>query len=263
VEGEATYMMSLWMMQKMMGKTPERDLMAKVVSMQADMSMDQLREMMKQPEVAKAVGDDMKGVVDAAAGIPDFIMDSMIGVYMKGMKFVFAIHEKGWSEVEKLYTEYPPQSTEQILHPEKWLAREAPVAFEWPKLDKVKALRDWELLDNDVFGEFQWRIVFKEQGFTKEAESVAAGWGGDRYAVFRRKDSGVMLLLLRTSWDSEADAKEFADVYGRALAVKYANAPVPTRLLQKGKDVFVVEGGDEASIDSLLKVVKGTKPKRS
>ena len=262
VEGEATYMMSLWMMTKMMGKPPERDLMAKVVSMQADMSMDQLREMLKQPEVAKVVGDDMKGVVDSAANIPNFIMDSMIGVYMKGMKFVFAIHEKGWAEVEKLYTEYPPESTEQILHPEKWVAREAPVTFEWPKFDKVKALRDWELLDNDVFGEFQWRIVFKEQGFTQEAESVAGGWGGDRYAVFRRKDSGATLLLLRTSWDSEADAKEFADVYRRLLAVKYGDEAVPTVLLQKGLDVFIVEGGDEANLDAMLKVVKGTKAKR-
>jgi hypothetical protein len=161
--------------------------------------------------------------------------------------------------VEKLYGEYPPQSTEHILLPEKWLAREAPARFEWPDFHKIAALREWELLDNDVLGEFQWRILFKEQGLAAEAEAAAAGWGGDRYAVFKRKDSDATLLLLRTSWDTESDAREFADVYRRAQAAKYAGASIPTRLLQKGVDVYVVEGGDEKNIDALLKVVKRVK----
>jgi hypothetical protein len=164
--------------------------------------------------------------------------------------------------VEKLYTDYPPQSTEQILHPEKWLAREAPARFQWPNFHRIAALREWELLDNDVLGEFQWRTIFKEQGLAAEAEAAAAGWGGDRYAVFKRKDSDATLLLLRTSWDTDSDAREFADAYRRAQAAKYAGASVPTRLVQSGVDVYVVEGGDEANIDSLLEVVKRVKRKQ-
>ena len=263
VEGEATYMMSLWMMQKMANKPPTREMMQQVISMQANMGVDQLREALKQPQVAKAVGTDMQSAVDAADKIPTFIMDSMMAVYLKGASFVFAVHEQGWPGVEKLYTEYPPQSTEHILHPEKWLAREAPTAFTWPPLEKVAVLKDWELLDDDVLGEFQWRSVFKEQGFAAEADSAAAGWDGDRYAVFKRKDSKSTLLLLRTSWDSEKEAGEFADLYRRVLAGKYADAPVPTRLVQKGVDVFVVEGGDEANLEKLLKVVKGAKVSRN
>ena len=57
-------MMSLWMMQKMAGKPPTRELMEKVISMQANMGIDQLREALKQPEVAKAVGSDMQTAVD-------------------------------------------------------------------------------------------------------------------------------------------------------------------------------------------------------
>jgi hypothetical protein len=186
----------------------------------------------------------------------------MLAVYLKGLGFVFAVHEQGWPAVEKLYAEYPAQSTEQILHPEKWLVHEAPVTFAWPRFEKVAALRDWELLDDDVLGEFQWRIVFKEQGLEAKAESAAAGWGGDRYAVFKRKDSNATLLLLRTSWDSEKEAGEFADAYRRVQAFKYADAPVPVRVSQKGVDVFIVEGGDESEIDSLLKVVKKVKPAR-
>jgi len=261
VEGEATYMMSLWAVQKMAGQQPTRAMMSQVVAMQSNMSMDQLREALKQPQVAEALGDDVKKSVDAARDIPAFIIDSMMGVYFKGMSFVFAVQDQGWPAVEKLYGEYPPQSTEHILHPEKWLAREAPVSFEWPKFGKIAALRDWQLLDDDVLGEFQWRTVFREQGLAAESESVAAGWGGDRYAVFKRKDSDATLLLLRTSWDSEQDAKEFADAYRRVWASKYANPPVPTLLEQSGSDVYVVEGGDENSIDALMKVVKRAKHK--
>ena len=213
-------MMSLWMMQKMAGKPPTRELMEKVISMQANMGVDQLREALKQPEVAKAVGSDMQTAVDATDKIPSFIMDSMMAVYLKGAGFVFAVHEQGWPAVEKLYTEYPPQSTEHILHPEKWLAREAPTAFKWPPFEKVAVLKDWELLDDDVLGEFQWRSVFKEQGLAAEAESMAAGWGGDRYAVFKRKDSEATLLLLRTRWDSEKEAKEFADAYRTCAGIQ-------------------------------------------
>ena len=262
VEGEATYMMSLWMMQKMANKPPTREMMERVITMQANMGVDQLREALKQPQVAKVVGTDMQSAVDAADKIPSFIMDSMMAVDLKGASFVFAVHEQGWPAVEKLYTEYPPQSTEHILHPEKWLAREAPTAFEWPPLEKIAVLKDWELLDDDVLGEFQWRIVFREQGFAAEAESAAAGWDGDRYAVFKRKDSKATLLLLRTRWDSEKEAKEFYNVYWRVLEAKYADAPVPTLISQNGVDVFVVEGGDEANLDKLLKVVKSAKSTR-
>ena len=70
VEGEATYMMSLWMMQKMIGKPPTREMMSKVVAMQADMSEDQLREALKQPQVAQMVGTDMQRAMESAETFP-------------------------------------------------------------------------------------------------------------------------------------------------------------------------------------------------
>lgn len=259
VEGEATYMMMLWMIQKASGKPAQRDMLAKVVAQTSNASMDQLRATLKNPQAVKMLGEQMKEAIDAADSIPAFIMDAMMGAYLKGMSFVFAVQDQGWSEVEKLYGEYPPLSTEHILHPEKWVVHEPPMAFEWPKFEKLKQLRDWELMDVDVLGEFQWRTIFREQGFAIEAEAAASGWGGDRYAVFKRKDSDATLLLLRTSWDNEGDAKEFADVYRKVQAAKSADAGLSTRLEQKGVDVFIVEGGEEKKIDSLLKIVKRVK----
>ena len=118
-----------------------------------------------------------------------------------------------------------------------------------------------DLLDSDVLGEFRWRTIFREQGLAAEAESAAAGWGGDRYAVFKRKGSDAMLLLLRTTWDSKAEATQFAEAYRRVLKVKYA-APTASRVVQEELDVFVVEGADETRIESLVSVVRQAKTRK-
>jgi len=254
VEGEATYIHTLWVMRRMMNALPPRGLLAPVISMQANLDMDQLRGM---------VGESAERAMAEIDNIPPFILEVLLGNYLKGAAFIFAVQEQGWSAVEKLYKEYPPQSTEQILHPEKWVARENPSAISWPDFTKVPQLRDWQLLDDDVLGEIQWRIVFKVQGLPTEAEAAAAGWDGDRYAVFKRKDSNDTLLLLRTSWDSEAEATQFVNAYKRVQAAKYQGASDPVRLQQQGTDVFIVEGGRAADADALLKVVRESRKKRS
>ncbi|MEO8313530.1 MAG: hypothetical protein ABI645_01935, partial [Pseudomonadota bacterium] len=253
VEGEATYIHTLWGIRQMMGGTVPRVLIGPAIQMQASLSVGELREM---------VGGSAE---DAAAldSIPPFILEEMLGSYLKGAAFVFAVQEKGWGEVEKLYKEYPPQSTEQILHPEKWAAHENPATFAWPDLGKESALKDWELLDDDVVGEIQWRIIFNEHGLKADSTPAAAGWDGDRYAVFKRKGSGETLLLLRTSWDSEGDAAQFAEAYGRLLAVKYKDSGDPVLVQQQGTEVLIVEGGKKGDLDALMKIVKQAKKARS
>ena len=262
VEGEATYIMSMYAMKAMTGQEPTRQLLAPAVQMQSQMDMERIKAVMKLPEAKELTGSGVDEALEATESIPSFMLESLIGVYMKGLGFVFAVQEQGWSEVEKLYTEYPPQSTEQILHPEKWRSREAASTIAFPAPEKVAALKGWEQLDSDVVGEFQWRVIFKEQGLGAEAEAAAAGWDGDRYVIFKRKDSDATLMLLSTSWDSPAQAEEFASAYTRLLARKYAGGAEPTRVVQKKENVYIVEGGVEKDIAALLKVVTKTKKTR-
>jgi hypothetical protein len=254
VEGEATYIHTLWGIRQMMnGTMPPRSLIAPAIQMQANLSMSDLRQM---------VGGSTEAAAELDA-IPPFILEVMMGNYLKGAGFVFAVQEQGWAAVEKLYREYPPQSTEHILHPEKWVARENPALFTWTDLGKERALRDWELLDDDVVGEIQWRIIFKEHGLKAEADAAAAGWDGDRYAIFKRKGSDETLMLLRSSWDSEAEARQFADSYRSLLAVKYEKTSDPVLVEQQGQDVFIVEGGRKADLESLMKIVRQSKKSRA
>jgi TraB/PrgY/gumN family len=251
VEGEATYMHTLWGIKQMMKQPPPRALVAPIIQAQADVDVAQLMAMSGASAKDKAEAD----------AIPPFILEVMIGNYMKGAAFIFALQDKDWTNVEKLYKEYPPQSTEQILHPEKWLAREGPATIRWQDLGKDRALKDWELIDDDVIGEAQWRIIFKVQGLAADAKAAAAGWNGDRYAVLKRKKSDETLLLLRTSWDSEAEATEFVEAYRRVLVAKYQGTPEATQVEQHGAEVFIVEGGRKEDLAAMMKIVKSANQK--
>jgi hypothetical protein len=192
------------------------------------------------------------GALEALRLLPPFLFERMYTPYIDGPIFIEAVHARGWSEVEKLYGEYPPVSTEQILHPGKWFAREEPVRIAWPAFKTDPLFSDWQLVAEAVLGERMWRVAFRAQGIRSEAESAAAGWNGDRYAVFRRKGDGAMLMLMYTSWDTRADADEFAAAYRLLLEAKHREAPVPARVLMQGNDVLIVEGADEASADAFL-----------
>jgi hypothetical protein len=259
VEGEATYIMTQWALQKTLNRLPERPVLAEVVRLQTEVDTAAMRETLEDPKVDALVGAEADAALAAIDAIPMFVMETLIGAYLKGMRFVFEVQGFGWSEVEKLYADAPPASTEQILHPEKWFARESPLELEWPPLEGNALLEGWDLLEQNVLGEIQWRLVFAEQGLEAEAEAAAAGWNGDRYAVLKRRTSDELLLLLYTSWDSEAEAAEFADSYGRVLEAKYAGGDEPTRMTRSGRDVLIVEGGDEASLDALIDFVKTAK----
>jgi len=262
VEGEATYVMTLWMLKSTLGSVPPRAVLQQAVAMQSRMDLGALTAALKSGAGAM-LGEDLMASLDAVEEIPAFILETLIGAYLKGLAFVFAVEERGWSEIEKLYSDYPPQSTEQILHPEKWFARETYWRFEWPPLERQALFDGWRVLEENVVGEVQWRIIFAEHGLRADGERAAAGWNGDRWAVLRDERSGALLLLLASSWDTEDDAIEFAAAYERLLAVKYAGAPEPTRVVRNGADVLIVEGGSEDALDAFVEFLASapkTKP---
>jgi hypothetical protein len=81
---------------------------------------------------------------------------------------------------------------------------------------------DWKMLDANVFGEFYIRIMFKEFKI-KRWKNVAEGWDGDRYALYEGKD-GKLLAVWFTTWDSQADAREFFNSYKDLLKRRYKDA---------------------------------------
>jgi hypothetical protein len=240
VEGEATYVMTLWMLREITGTIPSGFMLDLAIQSQAQLDSRALRAMATSGIVAGPIGEDMQASIDAMDQIPQFMMESMIGVYLKGMGFVHQVVAGDWEVASRLYTD-PPTSTEQILHPEKWLERDDPVRIDLPDFANSSLLEGWKLLDSNVLGEFQLRIIFNEFEMNDRSTEIAAGWDGDRYAVFERDNE--MLLLMFTTWDSSAEALEFAEAYQQLLSSKYQGVNEATAVHVSGADVLIVEGG--------------------
>ncbi len=170
---------------------------------------------------------------------PTFLRELMLFPYREGQKFVFALQmQAGDQALEKVFRD-PPVSTEQILHPEKYLgARDAPKPVTLP----VIASDTWQLIGNNVLGELGIRAMLATKLRFTEAQAAAAGWGGDRYQVYERSPGGPLGLIWQTVWDDEQEAQEFAEMY-RQFAAKRG---VKAQVTQTGAQVRVVQGDDDA-----------------
>lgn len=142
--------------------------------------------------------------------------------YREGTRFVTALLQAGWwPAVNAAYLD-PPVSTEQILHPEKYVntPRDEPRAVRLPDLSEDLG-EGWRLITQDVLGELILRAHLDQYlPSTPEAQAAAAGWDGDLAAVWydssteSTEGSGSReVLVMRSLWDSVAEADEFVRSY--------------------------------------------------
>jgi hypothetical protein len=142
--------------------------------------------------------------------LPPFLTAQLIWPYTAGEAFVRRLLRVGggeWRLVDAAMRFRPPGSTEQILHPGKYLRLEEPrrVSLRGP----VRALGDgWRPLVRSTFGEWQTQKLLARAGGTGSARA-AAGWGGDSYALLGRGNERA--LVMRWTWDSASDEADFTE----------------------------------------------------
>lgn len=164
------------------------------------------------------------------AAAPRFMKDSLIFPYMQGMEFVMSfVAEKGPAVRNRLIREFP-RSSEQILHAEKYSGpeRDEPTEIALDAVTSSSLIPAENRYDN-VAGEYGIQCLFTEHMSAAEAKTPAEGWDGDRMAFGGRLDGDYALVWL-SIWDSDKDAREFAD----ALA-QYFKAQRPDLTEQDGK----------------------------
>jgi hypothetical protein len=117
-----------------------------------------------------------------------------------------------------------PQSTEQILHAEKYFAFETPIKVDLPEMRSLLGPL-WKKVSYDVNGEWGLYLIL-DQFLNAPAESkrAAAGWGGDRYAVYKGPKPGDVFIAQLSAWDTENDAREFLDAYAKRTWRRYPGA---------------------------------------
>lgn len=149
---------------------------------------------------------------------PAFLRETALFPYQDGLAFVSRLIASGggYPAVDAAYRD-PPDSTEQILHPDKYLTREDPIAVAIPDGAAAALGAGWSVAGEDTLGELILRTWLTEGNVPLARARVAtAGWGGDRLALLRGPD-GETAVALVTVWDTAADATEFASAAEMAL----------------------------------------------
>jgi hypothetical protein len=172
------------------------------------------------PEIATMIENTM-----AATGTEDIdraplaIREAMLFPYRAGFGFIAALRRRQpWSAVDAAYAR-PPRSTEQVLHPERYLADERPIPVE---VRAPAALPGFAIAHSTVWGELGFDVWLRSHGVDPRGSAeAAAGWGGDRVVVLSRaedRNPAHAVGIARTEWDTEVDAIEAAEAAGKALA---------------------------------------------
>lgn len=153
-------------------------------------------------------------------GMPLLLQRQLTFPYVDGLQFVTALQQSlsgagGWAEVNKAW-DNRPTTTEQVMHPEKYLAGEGAVSVALP--DVAAALGNgWKASLTQTFGELETGIWLADGeggasvGLPEPLPNAeaAAGWGGDRL-VSLDGPNGAWAIVWQTAWDSESDAAEFS-----------------------------------------------------
>lgn len=182
VEGDATSVQSTWML--------------------ANLTSKELGDVL-------AAGLD-PDAIEALRNAPRYLRETTTFQYEDGLALVTRLLADGGYDAVTNAIADPPVSTEQVLHPDKYLQREAPMVVDFADdFAAVLGTGGWKEAGRDTLGELILRIWLRENGSTlAEARTAAAGWGGDR-VIFLRGPGGVGVVL-STKWDTPGDANEFA-----------------------------------------------------
>ena len=175
---------------------------------EGDASVGQLEYLLANPLLLRALRDEISEIdTSVLDNAPPIFARTLLFPYDEGADFVAELYDNGgWEAVNDAFRN-PPESTEQILHPEKYSAGEAPHRVD--VYDPTSQLGDgWEIIDVNAMGELIMRIFLEGNGVSEDEAAVAAeGWGGDRYVVVGTDEETA--LVWRSSWDSEQDADEY------------------------------------------------------
>ncbi len=170
------------------------------------------------------------------ADIDPLVLSLLMYPYGIGNLFVGYLFEQGVFDLVNEAYRNPPDSTEQVLHPEKFLAREKPIPLSVPDIP------GWNVILRDVMGEGFYSIVLDQHLPSDEAREAASGWGGDICCLFEQDSQYIMVL--NTAWDTAADAEEFLNAY-----LDFTNAwsggytiveETPGRMLILAQDTWVL-----------------------
>lgn len=192
-----------------------------------------------------SIGDDLLDTqadmvlqIQDGMGIPYPTLARMLQMpYTDGTRSVIQlVRSEGWETIDALYEELPT-TTEQMLHPDKLLAREPAREVKIEPQPLLELAADHEVVWEDELGEASLVAMLADVAPPHVARAAAAGWGGDRYLALERETApaAAPLLVGMIAWDSKAEARQFEPVFRDYLQ---KHKPDDHLLVRKGDKVL-------------------------
>lgn len=205
---------------------------------------------MSEEERAESVIPPDNELLSALRQAPRVIQREFIFPLEEGAHFTRHIYETGGFEtINKAYLN-PPQSTEQILHPEKYEAGDIPLKV--PVTDPSSALGDeWTVDLEDTLGEFLLQAYLEATTGPELALTATEGWGGDTVLLLDGPDD-KSALILRAVWDTVSDAEEFFNLFA---SFTHARAGGTWEILEKDTPSILLKLPEEVA---LLMIMENT-----
>jgi hypothetical protein len=225
VEGDATLLMSLWAQQNL---TPGQLIQA-----------------------ASAADPASQAALDAA---PPILRQTALWPYLGGLNLVRGAYQTSasYAGVDALWRN-PPDTTEQVLHPDKLTQREPAIPVSFPA-DFAKRLGPgWKLTLGDTLGEVELNVLM-QTGDDKAGPDPAAGWGGDRVALVQGP-GGVAGAAVDTRWDSSTAAGNAFDELQKLVLKLNGQGKHAAVLMPSATRVVLVSADSDAILGAIANVL--------
>jgi hypothetical protein len=206
-------------------------------------------------EGVAAAGKGLPGQKEMATA-PAWFRDQLLFSYSRGAAFCLEVRRRGGQKLlDYAFAADPPRSSEQILHPEKWFGRrDDPVVIAWPDLGRE--LPGYAKAAEGQLGEEGIAVLLRPAlGEGEQAAAAAAGWGGDRFAVYRQ--GGRRLLAWIVDWDTEEAAARFQAAATRLGAGWTVARAAPRRVIVLRGDL---EAADRTAVLARLAAARAEAP---
>lgn len=145
---------------------------------------------------------------------PLYLRESLVFPYTAGMLFQNSVYDKLGKESFGEVFRRPPESTQQILHPEKYLNHVASVV---PALPPIPDKRKFHKVGDGTLGEFDFRVLLEQYAGKAEAASLSPHATGGMYELLEQKKDGHPVLDFAVNWDDSDSARRFFNDYRKVL----------------------------------------------
>ncbi len=164
---------------------------------------------------------------EAGASTPRVLQAGLAASYVDGYRFVQELRRRGgWARVDRAWQQ-PPQTTEQLIHVEKYLRRE-PALEVAPVAASAMSSGRFRVLDTAAMGEQGLRNVLEQWVHREDAARAPPGWGGDPNTLFVQDGAtakSAHLVLWQLRFDTVRDAEEVGGVLTKTFSKLCAEKP--------------------------------------